>query len=97
MRDADIKLCILNELRDPEKHPADFIEHFSTVRKMCAYEQDQYENNKLKSKANATMGSRNLLRLHRAFLFIIDLFDEVCTGMSPFFNACFIIKNISEQ
>ncbi|VDN96743.1 unnamed protein product [Rodentolepis nana] len=80
LRDVDQKLGILNDLRNPEKHPTDFCEHFSTVRKMCTFEADQYENNKLKSKSNATMGSRNLLRLHRAFLFIIDLFEKVCSG-----------------
>nr|CDS25391.1 glycolipid transfer protein domain containing protein [Hymenolepis microstoma] len=79
LRDVDQKLGILNDLRDQEKHPVEFCQHFSTVQKMCTFEADQYENNKLKSKSNATMGSRNLLRLHRAFLFIIDLFEKVCS------------------
>ncbi|VDL60374.1 unnamed protein product [Hymenolepis diminuta] len=79
MRDVNQKLGILSDLRNPEKHPTDFCEHFSTVQKMCTFEANQYENNKLKSNSNATMGSRNLLRLHRAFLFIIDLFERVCS------------------
>lgn len=82
LRDVNQKLGILSDLRNPEKHSTDFCEHFSTVQKMCTFEANQYENNKLKSNSNATMGSRNLLRLHRAFLFIIDLFERVCNGMS---------------
>ena len=80
MKDVDQKLGTLNDLRDASKYSADFSENFSTVRKMCSFEADQYENNCLKPKVKATLGSRNLLRLHRAFLFIIDLFERVCTG-----------------
>ncbi|KAM7542950.1 hypothetical protein Aperf_G00000002465 [Anoplocephala perfoliata] len=79
MKDVDQKLEILNDLRRTSKHPADFCEHFSTVKKMCSFEADQYEDNKLKPKVNATLGCRNLLRLHRAFLFIIDLFEKICS------------------
>ncbi|VDM30370.1 unnamed protein product [Hydatigera taeniaeformis] len=78
LRDVDQKLGALNDLRDASKHPTDFCEHFTTVRKMCDFEAGQYENNRPKSDAKCTLGSRNLLRLHRAFLFVIGLFEKVC-------------------
>ncbi|EUB61501.1 Glycolipid transfer protein domain-containing protein [Echinococcus granulosus] len=78
LRDVDQKLGILNDLRDTSKHSADFCEHFTTLRKMCDFEADQYESNHLKPNAKCTLGSRNLLRLHRALLFVIDLFEKVC-------------------
>lgn len=79
MRDVDQKLTVLNELRDASKNPG-VCEHFCTVQKMCSFEADQYEDNRLKPKIKATLGSRNLLRLHRALLFIIDLFERLCNG-----------------
>lgn len=82
MRDVDQKLGILNDLRNSSKHPAEICQHFTTVKKMCSFEADQYENTKLKPKVTATLGCRNLLRLHRALLFIIDLFERICNGMS---------------
>ncbi|KAL5108204.1 Ceramide-1-phosphate transfer protein [Taenia crassiceps] len=78
MRDVDQKLGILNDLRDTSKHTAEFCEHFTTLRKMCDFEVDQYENNCPKFDVKCTLGSRSLLRLHRAFLFVIDLFEKVC-------------------
>ncbi len=77
MRDVSAKLGILNDLRNPSKHDAEFCEHFKTVQSMCNYEADQYAPGSKKPK---TLGSRNLLRLHRALLFIIELFDKVCNG-----------------
>ncbi|VDK32704.1 unnamed protein product [Taenia asiatica] len=78
MRDVDQKMGILNDLRDSSKHSADFCEHFTTVRKMCDFEADQYENNRPKPNVKCTLGSRSLLRLHRAFIFVIILFEKVC-------------------
>lgn len=80
MRDVDQKLGILNDLRDASKHSADFCKNFATLRTMCGFEADQYENNRPKPNVTCTLGSRNFLRLHRAFLFVIDLFEKVCKG-----------------
>uniref|UniRef100_A0A0X3NP06 Ceramide-1-phosphate transfer protein n=2 Tax=Schistocephalus solidus TaxID=70667 RepID=A0A0X3NP06_SCHSO len=77
LRDVSKKLEILNNLRDPKISP-DYFENFVSVSKMCSFETSQYENNKPVGKL-FTSGSRNLLRLHRALIFIIYLFERICT------------------
>ncbi|BHF67033.1 transfer protein [Sparganum proliferum] len=77
VRDVNKKLQILNDLRDPKTSP-DYHENFVSVGKMCAFETSQYKDNKPVGKL-LTYGSRNLLRLHRALLFIIYLFERVCS------------------
>ncbi|BHF67052.1 hypothetical protein SprV_0301007500 [Sparganum proliferum] len=77
VRDVNKKLQILNDLRDPKTCP-DYHENFVSVGKMCAFETSQYKENKPVGKL-LTYGSRNLLRLHRALLFIIYLFERVCS------------------
>ncbi|VDN36576.1 unnamed protein product [Dibothriocephalus latus] len=82
MRDVSKKLDILNKLRDPTATP-EYHENFITVNKMCSFEKNQYEDNKPVGKLH-TYGARNLLRLHRALIFIISFFEKVCIG------KCFI-------
>ncbi|VDL96971.1 unnamed protein product [Schistocephalus solidus] len=89
LRDVSKKLEILNNLRDPKISP-DYFENFVSVSKMCSFETSQYENNKPVGKL-FTSGSRNLLRLHRALIFIIYLFERICTG------RCFILNCPSFQ
>uniref|UniRef100_A0A5K3F9E4 GLTP domain-containing protein n=1 Tax=Mesocestoides corti TaxID=53468 RepID=A0A5K3F9E4_MESCO len=79
MKDVYQKLSSLDDLRNSTKHPSAFCENFKTLKKMCSFESDQYEDNRPKSGVECTMGCRNLLRLHRALLFITNLFERVGT------------------
>lgn len=79
MRDVSQKLNILNGLRDPSKHAGDICDNYKTVRSMCIFEEKKYNVNRQNE-----LGCRNLLRLHRALLFIIELFDKVCHGNFKF-------------
>ncbi|CAH8649703.1 unnamed protein product [Schistosoma guineensis] len=63
----------ISELRD--LYAADKI-NYKSVEQMAVYEEKQNEH--LPVKKRKCIGSRTLLRLHRALLFVIDLMQEVC-------------------
>ncbi|CAH8581761.1 unnamed protein product [Schistosoma turkestanicum] len=63
----------ISELRD--LYAADKI-NYRSVEQMVLYEEKQNEHLPLKKRK--CVGSRTLLRLHRALLFVIDLMKEVC-------------------
>lgn len=65
----------ISELRD--LYAADKI-NYKSVEQMAVYEEKQNEH--LPVKKRKCVGSRTLLRLHRALLFVIDLMQEVCRG-----------------
>ncbi|XP_018646652.1 glycolipid transfer protein (gltp), putative [Schistosoma mansoni] len=65
----------VSELRD--LYAADKI-NYKSVEQMVLYEEKQNEH--LPVKKRKCVGSRTLLRLHRALLFVIDLMQEICRG-----------------
>ncbi|CAH8581777.1 unnamed protein product [Schistosoma turkestanicum] len=80
----------ISELRD--LYAADKI-NYRSVEQMVLYEEKQNEHLPLKKRK--CVGSRTLLRLHRALLFVIDLMKEVCIGVISYVLIVLITRYIN--
>ncbi|CAH8649624.1 unnamed protein product [Schistosoma guineensis] len=81
----------ISELRN--LYAADKI-NYKSVEQMAVYEERQNEH--LPVKKRKCVGSRTLLRLHRALLFVIDLMHEVCRA-PPDEQLKFIARSVYDK